>query len=67
MGENFSVSGFIGKPVITRGNRNYENFFVNGRYIKSPLLSKAVEEGYKNFLMQHQYPFVDLLMLTSLT
>lgn len=60
MGENFSVSGFIGKPVITRGNRNYENFFVNGRYIKSPLLSKAVEEGYKNFLMQHQYPFVDL-------
>ncbi len=59
-GENFSVSGFIGKPVITRGNRNYENFFVNGRYIKSPLLSKAVEEGYKNFLMQHQYPFVDL-------
>lgn len=60
MGENFSVSGFIGKPVITRGNRNYENFFVNGRYIKSPLLSKAVEEGYKNFLMQHQYPFVAL-------
>ena len=60
MGENFSVSGFIGKPMITRGNRNYENFFVNGRYIKSPLLSKAVEEGYKNFLMQHQYPFVDL-------
>ena len=60
MGENFYVSGFIGKPVITRGNRNYENFFVNGRYIKSPLLSKAVEEGYKNFLMQHQYPFVDL-------
>lgn len=60
MGENFSVSGFIGKPVITRGNRNYENFFVNGRYIKSPLLSRAVEEGYKNFLMQHQYPFVDL-------
>ncbi len=60
MGEDFSVSGFIGKPVITRGNRNYENCFVNGRYIKSPLLSKAVEEGYKNFLMQHQYPFVDL-------
>ena len=53
-GDIFSVSGFIGKPVITRGNRNYENFFVNGRYIKSALLSKSVEEGYKGFLMQHQ-------------
>ena len=59
-GDIFSVSGFIGKPVITRGNRNYENFFVNGRYIKSALLSKSVEEGYKGFLMQHQYPFVVL-------
>lgn len=59
-GDIFSVSGFIGKPVITRGNRNYENFFVNGRYIKSALLSRSVEEGYKGFLMQHQYPFVVL-------
>lgn len=59
-GELFSLKGFIGKPVITRGNRNYENFFINGRYIKSQLLSKAVEDGYKNFLMQHQYPFVTL-------
>ena len=59
-GDIFSVSGFIGKPVITRGNRNDENFFVNGRYIKSALLSRSVEEGYKGFLMQHQYPFVVL-------
>ncbi len=58
--EFFHVSGYIGKPVITRGNRNYENYFINGRYIKSSLLSKAIEEGYKNFLMQHQYPFTAL-------
>lgn len=59
-GENFSVEGYIGKPVITRGNRNYENYFINGRYIKSNLLSRAIEEGYKNYLMQHQYPFTVL-------
>ena len=53
----FSVHGFIGKPIITRGNRNYEIYFINGRYIKSNLISKAIEEAYKSFLMQHQYPF----------
>lgn len=53
----FRVSGFIGKPLISRGNRNYENYFINGRYIKSALLSKAIEEAYKGFVMQHQYPF----------
>lgn len=55
--ELFTVNGYIGKPVITRGNRNYEIYFINGRYIKSQLLSKAIEEAYKSFLMQHQYPF----------
>lgn len=55
--ELFQVRGFIGKPMVSRGNRNYENYFINGRYIKSALLSKAVEEAYKGFLMQHQYPF----------
>ncbi len=55
--ELFSVRGFIGKPLISRGNRNYENYFINGRYIKSALLSKAIEEAYKGFMMQHQYPF----------
>lgn len=55
--ELFSVEGYIGKPVITRGNRNYEIYFINGRYVKSQLLSKAIEEAYKSFLMQHQYPF----------
>ena len=56
-GEYFSLSGYIGKPVINRGNRNYENYFINGRYIKSSLLSRSIEEAYHNFLMQHQYPF----------
>lgn len=55
--EFFKVKGFVGKPMVSRGNRNYENFFINGRYIKSALLSKAVEEAYKGFMMQHQYPF----------
>lgn len=58
--ELFTVSGFIGKPSVNRGNRNYENYFINGRYIKSTLLSRSIEEAYKNFLMQHQYPFTVL-------
>lgn len=53
----FQVEGFIGKPVISRGNRNFENYFINQRFIKSSLISKAIEDAYKNFLMQHQYPF----------
>ena len=51
------ISGFIGKPVIARGNRNFENYFINGRYIKSGLVSKAIEDGYKSYMMQHKYPF----------
>ena len=58
--EYFKGEGFIGKPVITRGNRNYENYFINGRYVKSIILSRAIEEAYKSFLMQHQYPFTVL-------
>lgn len=54
------ITGFVGKPVLARANRNYETFFVNGRYIKSKVISLAVEEGYKTFLMQHKYPFVVL-------
>ncbi|MCU6761217.1 DNA mismatch repair protein mutL [uncultured Roseburia sp.] len=57
---SFSVSGFIGKPVISRGNRNFENYFVNGRYVKSSLLAKTIEDAYKGFMMQHKYPFTVL-------
>ncbi len=58
--QGISITGFIGKPLISRGNRNFENYFVNGRYVKSSILSKAIEEGYKTFLMQHRYPFTVL-------
>lgn len=55
--EMVKITGFIGKPVIARGNRNFENYFINGRYIKSSLISKAIEDGYKSYMMQHKYPF----------
>ena len=51
------VCGFIANPVVSRSNRNYENYFVNGRYVKSPIIAKAIEDGYHGFLMQHKYPF----------
>lgn len=54
------LSGFIGKPLIARGNRNFENYFINGRYIKSSLINKAIEDAYKPFMMQHKYPFTML-------
>lgn len=54
------VSGYIGKPLISRGNRNYENYYINGRYVKSNIIAKAIEDGYKDFTMQHKYPFTVL-------
>lgn len=51
------LEGFLGKPTINRANRNFENYFVNGRFVKSKILSKAIEEGYQSYLMQHRYPF----------
>ena len=65
--DGISMSGFLGKPILNRSNRAYETFFVNGRYIKSSLVSSAVEEGYKTFLMQHKYPFVVLHMTVDPT
>ncbi len=61
-GENdfISVHGFVGKPLISRGNRNFENYFINGRYIKSNLIAKGIEEAYQSFVMQHKYPFTVL-------
>ncbi len=54
------VTGYIGKPIVSRGNRNYENYYINGRYVKSNLISKAIEDAYKDFTMQHKYPFTVL-------
>ena len=54
------VSGFIGKPEVNRSNRNFEIYFVNGRFVKDDLISKALEEGYKQYLMQHKFPFAVL-------
>lgn len=60
--DNIKVYGFVGKPHISRGNRNYESYFINGRYIKSPLIYRAIEEAYKTFTMTHKYPFICLNM-----
>lgn len=54
--QNIVLEGFLGKPTLNRANRNFENYFVNKRYIKSKIISKAIEEGYQNYLMQHRYP-----------
>ncbi|WP_337473058.1 DNA mismatch repair endonuclease MutL [Jutongia sp.] len=54
------VKGFIGKPIISRGNRNYMNYFINGRYIKSSTIHKAIEDAYQPYTMQHRYPFTVL-------
>lgn len=54
------VKGYIGKPIISRGNRNYMNYFINGRYIKSSTIHKAIEDAYQPYTMQHRYPFTVL-------
>lgn len=60
--ELLSIRGFIGNPSVARGNRNFENYFVNGRYVKSRLLARAIEDGYHGFMMQHRYPFTLLYL-----
>ena len=51
------IHGYLGKPEITRSSRNYETFFVNGRFVKSDLISRALEDAYKPYLMMHKFPF----------
>lgn len=55
--QDIEASGFIGKPMVVRGNRTYENYYINGRYIKSSIITKAIEDAYKGFIMPHNYPF----------
>lgn len=54
--DGFIVEGLVAKPELSRGNRNYENFFINGRYIKSSIVQNAVEEAYKGKLMVGKFP-----------
>ena len=56
------VYGFIGKPFLNRGNRGFENYYVNGRYIKSQIVNRAIEEAYKTYIMQHRFPFTVLFL-----
>lgn len=56
----FAVTGYIGKPIISRGNRTFENYYINGRFVKSRLIATAIEQAYKPFMMQHRYPFTVL-------
>lgn len=58
--KGIKVDGFLGKPILNRSNRNFENYYINGRYIKSSLIAKALEDGYSNYLMQHKFPFTVL-------
>lgn len=59
-GETFSIEGYVGKPSISRGNRALENYFVNGRFIKNNIITKAIEDSYKTWQMVHKYPFTAL-------
>ena len=63
--ELMCMTGYLGKPVLNRGSRGFENYFLNGRYIKSKVVYGAIEEGYKEFLMQHKFPFTVLYIETK--
>lgn len=54
------IEGFVGKPEISRGNRTFENYYINGRFVKNRSIAKGIEDAYKGFLMQHKFPFVSL-------
>lgn len=58
--DTMTLTGFIGKPELSRGNKSYINYFVNGRYIKSPVITSAIENAYASYLMNHRFPFVTL-------
>ncbi len=58
--EDISISGYIGKPIIARGNRNLENYYINGRYVKNNVINKAIEDAFSPYLMNHKYPFTAL-------
>ncbi len=59
---NIHITGYIGKPFLSKGNRSFENYFVNKRYIKSSVINTAIEEAYKTYVMQHRFPFTVLFL-----
>ncbi|MBR5659541.1 MAG: DNA mismatch repair endonuclease MutL [Lachnospiraceae bacterium] len=63
--DRLKLTGFIAKPHRSRGNRDMEYYFINGRYVKSKIIAAAIEEGYRGFLMQHRYPIVALNLTVS--
>lgn len=60
--ENIRITGFIGKPFLSKGNRSFENYFVNKRYVKSAVVNRAIEEAYKTHIMQHKFPYTALFI-----
>ena len=60
--ENIKIGGYIGKPFLSKGNRGFENYFVNSRFIKSPVVNRAIEEAYKTHIMQHKFPYTALFI-----
>ncbi len=60
--KGFHIKGYLGSAALVRSNRNFEIYYINGRFIRSQVISKAVEEGYSEYLMQHKFPFCVLHM-----
>lgn len=62
--DGIKVQGFIGRPDAVRGNRNYQNFFINGRYVKSKTALAAIEQAYTSYIALDKYPccvlFIDI-------
>lgn len=56
-GKEIKIGGFLGSPDLNRSNRNFETYFVNGRFVKNDIITKAIEDGYRTYLMQHKFPF----------
>ncbi len=54
------ISGYIAKPAVSRGNRSFEDYYVNNRYVKNPVITKAIEDAFRTFVMIHKFPFTVL-------
>ncbi len=55
--DGIRIDGYLGEPSLNRPNRNFENYFLNRRYIRSEVIAKSIEEGYRGYTMQHKFPF----------